>query len=151
MIIGAGPTGVELAGQIAELSRRALRREFRTVDPSECRIVLLEAAPAILPAFARPLSRAAAMRLEHDGILVYTGAKVRDIDKGAVEFDLRPARGGTVRIRVAANTVIWSAGRRVSSRLAAIRANRGAAGQGRPHRGRAGSDPGRPSGDLRRG
>jgi NADH dehydrogenase len=110
VIIGAGPTGVELAGQIAELSRRALRREFRTVDPSECRIVLLEAAPAILPAFARPLSRAAAMRLEHDGILVYTGAKVRDIDKGAVEFDLRPARGGTVRIRVAANTVIWSAG-----------------------------------------
>jgi len=101
---------VELAGQIAELSRRALRREFRRIDPSQCRVVLVEAAPAVLPAFAAPLSRAAAAHLDRIGVEVQLSSVVRSIDDDAAEVDAGRPGGHPVPGRIASKTVIWTAG-----------------------------------------
>ena len=79
VIVGAGPTGVELAGQIAELSRYSLRRNFRRIDPAEARIVLLDAAPAILGSFPRSLRRRAG-QLERMGVEIHLSAMVTGVD-----------------------------------------------------------------------
>jgi NADH dehydrogenase len=105
VIIGGGPTGVELAGALAELSRATLRDEFRAIDPSEATIHLLEGADRILPPFPEKLSRRAQRTLERLGVTVTTGAMVSSVEPGAVEFGER---------RIEARTILWAAGVRAS-------------------------------------
>jgi NADH dehydrogenase len=101
VVVGGGPTGVELAGAIAELSHFVLARDFRTIYPEEAEILLLEGGPNILPSFAPDLSKSAHRQLAELGVRVLTGAQVTGIDEHGVYL-------GAERIRAA--TVIWAAG-----------------------------------------
>jgi NADH dehydrogenase len=105
VVVGGGPTGVELAGAIAEIARDALKSEFRHIDPAASRIVLVEAGPRILPTFPDRLAADAARRLARYGVEVMTGAKVVEIDAAGVALE-----GG----RIAAATVLWAAGVRAA-------------------------------------
>ena len=87
VVVGAGPTGVEMAGQIAELARRTLKRDFRRIDPTKARIILLDAAPAVLGAFGDKLGAAAVKRLTEMGVEVQLGAKVVDVDATGIEVE----------------------------------------------------------------
>lgn len=102
VIIGGGPTGVEMAGALAELSRTVLRRDFRHIDPLTARVILLEGGPAVLSNFPADLSRSAERQLEALGVHVRTSTKVRNISEGQVELE----NGETIR----AGTVLWAAG-----------------------------------------
>jgi NADH:quinone reductase (non-electrogenic) len=106
VVVGAGPTGVEMAGQIAELSRRTLRHDFRKIDTSRARIILLDAAPQVLPAFGDRLGAKAAERLDEIGVEVQLGAMVTGVD--ATGIDVRDA-DGTQR-RIESVTKVWAAG-----------------------------------------
>jgi NADH dehydrogenase len=106
VVVGAGPTGVEMAGQIAELARRTLRRDFRTIDPATARVVLVEAGPAVLPSFGEKLGGLARRRLGEIGVEVQSGATVTDIDADGVDLTYRD---GHVQ-RITAATTIWAAG-----------------------------------------
>ena len=101
VIVGGGPTGVELAGAIAELAARGLEGEFRVIDPSKARIVLVEAAPRLVATFSETLSRAASLALERLGVEVRTGERVEAVaaDHVVVSNETVPAR-----------TVFWAAG-----------------------------------------
>jgi NADH dehydrogenase/putative oxidoreductase len=101
VIVGGGPTGVELAGAIAELAAQGLEGEFRTIDPHKARIVLVEAAPRLLASFPETLSRAARRALERVGVEVWTGKRVEAVaaDHVVVSGEAVPAR-----------TVFWAAG-----------------------------------------
>jgi NADH dehydrogenase len=105
-IVGAGPTGVELAGQIAEIAHRTLPGEYRRIDPAQARIVLIDAADRILPAFSPGSSAAAARRLRALGVEIHVNALVTDVDAGGVQ--VTPAGGAAERID--AMTRVWSAG-----------------------------------------
>jgi NADH dehydrogenase len=105
VVVGAGPTGVEMAGQIAELSRYSLRSNFRRIDTADARIVLLDAAPRILTSFDEHLAQRAAAKLERMGVEIRTGTLVTGMDAAAVEL----ATSDGVE-RLAAMTKIWSAG-----------------------------------------
>lgn len=109
VVVGGGPTGVELAGTLAEICRDTLRHEFWSIDPSRSRIILLEAAPRILPAFAPGLAEKAVGSLERLGVTVMTGASVADIQADLVTL----RKGGSEEI-VPTRTVIWAAGVRPS-------------------------------------
>jgi NADH dehydrogenase len=100
-IVGAGPTGVELAGTIAELARATLPGDFRRVDTREARIVLIEAGPRVLPAFAEDLSLHAKRSLEGLGVEVVLGQAVSECSAEGVVFGGKP---------LAAATIIWAAG-----------------------------------------
>jgi NADH dehydrogenase len=106
VVVGAGPTGVEMAGQIAELSRRTLKSNFRTIDPSTTRVVLLDAAGAVLGTFGDHLSTHAQHTLEGMGVEVQLNAKVVGVD--ALGIDVEDPDGS--RRRIAARTKIWAAG-----------------------------------------
>jgi NADH dehydrogenase len=114
-IVGAGPTGVELAGQVAELSRRALGDNFRRFDPKEARIVLLDAGDTVLASYPESLRRRAQRDLERRGVEVRLGARVVGVDETGVDLE-----GG----RIEARTKIWAAGVQASplGRLLADRA-----------------------------
>jgi NADH dehydrogenase len=117
-IVGAGPTGVELAGQIALLAHRVLRHEYRRAEPRHTRVVLLDAAPRVLGAFAPRLSERARNALEDLGVAVTLGSEVVDIDADGVL--VRDGDGHAQRID--ARTVVWAAGVQASplgARLAA--------------------------------
>jgi len=101
IIVGGGPTGVEMAGAIAELANRALAEDFRSIDPRSARIILVEAAPRLLTPFDPPLSEAARTSLEQLGVEVRLGTPVTALDAAGVAV-------GTERIE--ARTVIWGAG-----------------------------------------
>ena len=101
VIVGGGPTGVELAGALVELANKALARDFRRIDPSTARVILVEAGGRILPTFPETLSSNAATSLERLGVEVRSGAAVTDCDTDGVVI-------GTERI--AARTVLWAAG-----------------------------------------
>jgi NADH:quinone reductase (non-electrogenic) len=103
VIVGAGPTGVELAGTLAEIARRALQDEFRSIDPKRTRIVLLEGGPRVLPAYAPDLSQSAVRQLEKLGVEVRTSALVTRITPGAVWV-------GKDEKRLPATVVLWAAG-----------------------------------------
>jgi NADH:ubiquinone reductase (H+-translocating) len=106
VVVGAGPTGVELAGQLAELSRHALRRNFRSIDPAEARIVLLDAAPTVLGAFPEPLRERALRDLRSIGVEIHLGAAVTHVDAHGLN-----TTGTDVSIRrIEAATKIWAAG-----------------------------------------
>ncbi len=102
VVVGGGPTGVELAGAIADISRTVLVRDFRHIDPSTAHVLLLEAGPRILPAFAEDLSRHAADDLRALGVEVRTSSAVTAIDGSGVEI------GG--KERITARSVFWAAG-----------------------------------------
>ena len=101
VIVGGGPTGVEMAGAVAELARYALARDFRHIDPRLARILLLEAGPRILPSFPEKLATYAHQALEHLGVTVMTQHAVESVDEGGVVAMGR---------RIPAGTVIWGAG-----------------------------------------
>ena len=86
MIVGGGPTGVELAGTLAEISRRVLANEFQSIDPKSTRIILLEGGPRILPAYPEDLSRSAEEQLRHLGVDVRTSTMVTSVEAGAVRM-----------------------------------------------------------------
>src|SRR5688572_21132783 len=101
VVVGGGPTGVELAGAIADISRTAMQGDFRRIDPAQARVVLLEAAPRVLTSFSEDLSERARRDLAEIGVEVRTNAKVDAID----------ARGVTIGSRrLDARTVFWAAG-----------------------------------------
>jgi NADH dehydrogenase len=100
-IIGAGPTGVEMAGALAEISRQALSREFRNIDPAQARIVLIEAQSRVLPVYDTHLSERARRQLEDLGVQVRTGTRVTGADEHGVTLGEE---------RLAARTVVWAAG-----------------------------------------
>jgi NADH:ubiquinone reductase (H+-translocating) len=106
VVVGAGPTGVEMAGQIAELAHRTLRRDFRTIDPTQSRVILLDAAPAVLPSFGEKLGDRARRQLNKIGVEVQLGAMVTDVDANGIEVK---DGDGQVR-RISAATKIWAAG-----------------------------------------
>jgi NADH dehydrogenase len=106
VVVGAGPTGVEIAGQIAELARRSLRRNFHQIDPAEARIVLLDAAPAVLPSFPEALQRRAGRELERVGVEIHVGAMVTGVDAGGIDINAADPRVGGID----AATKIWAAG-----------------------------------------
>src|SRR5712671_3121568 len=101
VLVGAGPTGVELAASIAQLVSVTLRRNFRRIDPAKSRIVLLDGGARILPTFAESLSRKAAKRLTKLGVEVSTGVRVEKVDDQGV------IAAGT---RIPSATVLWTAG-----------------------------------------
>ena len=105
VIVGAGPTGVELAGAIGELARHTLRGEFRRIDPADAAVVLVEMAPRILTNYPESLSVKAVRSLERLGVVVRTGTAVEGIDAMGVTL----ARGGDSE-RVEARNVLWAAG-----------------------------------------
>jgi NADH:ubiquinone reductase (H+-translocating) len=100
-IVGGGPTGVELAGTLAEIARHTLKREFRRIDPREARVLLLEAGPRVLSTFPESLSAKSRQQLEKLGVEVRTGTPVNAIDADGVLL------GET---RIPARTVLWAAG-----------------------------------------
>jgi len=110
VVVGAGPTGVEMAGQIAELARDTLRRDFRAVDPRTARILLVEAADRVLTTFPPSLSAKAARSLQRIGVSVVTGHTVVGIDEDGVTID-----GSGEAERIASHNVIWAAGVTASS------------------------------------
>jgi NADH:ubiquinone reductase (H+-translocating) len=101
VLVGAGPTGVEMAGAIAELSHKALVKDFRRINPSSARIVLIEAAPHILATFPEKLAKKAHRTLNRLGVEIRTGKPVSSIDAHGVTVDGQ---------RIESKTVIWSAG-----------------------------------------
>ncbi|SIP99574.1 NAD(P)/FAD-dependent oxidoreductase [Solilutibacter tolerans] len=100
-IVGGGPTGVELAGTMAEIARHTLNHEFRHIDPSHARVMLLEAGPRVLSSFDPDLSEKARLQLQRLGVDVLTGAPVAAIDAEGVQLGER---------HIPARTVLWAAG-----------------------------------------
>jgi NADH dehydrogenase len=105
VVVGGGPTGVELAGMIPDIARRAMRRDFRHVDTALTRVVLLEGGPRLLPSFPEELSARARRDLEDLGVEVRTGAIVTNIESDAVWIGEE---------RIATRTVMWAAGNAAS-------------------------------------
>jgi NADH dehydrogenase len=101
VIVGAGPTGVEMAGALAEISRRVLERDFRRIDPSIARIILIEAGPRVLPAMSPASSEKALRQLQHLGVEVILNSAVKHVDDREVVHALG---------RIDTRTAIWAAG-----------------------------------------
>ncbi len=114
-IVGGGPTGVELAGSVAEIARHTLRGEFRRIRPESAEVHLIEAGPRVLPAMREASSASAHRQLEALGVRVHTSTPVSGIDPAGVEF------GGR---RLACRTVIWAAGVQASTLGATLAADR---------------------------
>jgi NADH:quinone reductase (non-electrogenic) len=109
VVVGGGPTGVEISGQLAILSRHTMKRDFRRIDPRAARVILLDAGERVVAAFSEPTSAKAAQQLGELGVSVREHAMVTEID----------SRGVTVKIgdkteRIATRTVVWAAGVRVA-------------------------------------
>jgi NADH:quinone reductase (non-electrogenic) len=101
VVIGAGATGVELAGTLAEIARHTLRGEFRRFDPSKARVVLVEGTDRVLPTYPPDLSEKARAQLERLGVMLFLGKKVTGVDANGVQMGAE---------RLEAKTVIWAAG-----------------------------------------
>jgi NADH dehydrogenase len=101
VVIGGGPTGVELAGTLAEIARHAMNHEFRNIDPRQSRILLIEGGPRVLPAYSEKLSRKAQDQLRHLGVEVRTSSMVTRVEPGAVWI------GGE---KIPSPVVLWAAG-----------------------------------------
>jgi NADH dehydrogenase len=105
VLVGGGPTGVELAGAIGEMSRYTLAKDFRTIDPRQTRVILVEAGPRILPAFDPELSARAMRDLESLGVQIWTSARVTAISDAGVAIGNE---------HIASSTVLWAAGVRAA-------------------------------------
>ena len=106
VVVGAGPTGVELAGQISELAQRTLRRDFRAIDTSSARVILVDAGPAVLPSFGEDLGGRARRQLEKMGVDVRTSTKVIDVDATGIVVEDSDGE----RQRIEAKCKVWAAG-----------------------------------------
>jgi NADH dehydrogenase len=116
VVVGAGPTGVEIAGQIAEIARDTLRNDFRVIDPRAARVLLVEAADRVLTAFPPSLSRKAQVALEKLGVTPYVSHTVVDIARDVVVIE-SPGGG---RETIPAHTMVWAAGVTASSLAASL-------------------------------
>ena len=105
VIVGAGPTGVEVAGAIGEIARQTLRHDFRSINPAEARIILMDGAPRVLAPFPEELSRKASHTLARLGVEVRTGVRVKNVDREGVTY-----QGPDGLARLDARTVIWAGG-----------------------------------------
>jgi NADH dehydrogenase len=101
VVVGGGPTGVELAGTLAEIAHHAMNHEFRNIDPRQSRILLIEGGPRVLPAYSEALSRKAEDQLRHLGVDVRTSSMVTGVDPGAVWIG---------REKILSPVVLWAAG-----------------------------------------
>ncbi len=108
VVVGAGPTGVEMAGQIAELSRRTLARDFRRIDPTRARVILIDALPSVLTTFGDRLGDRAQRRLRRIGVEVRLGVRVVGVDGTGLEIEDVDRPGE--RRRIEALTKVWAAG-----------------------------------------
>lgn len=106
VVIGAGPTGVEMAGALSEIARHAMSKDFRRIDPSSARVVLIEGAERVLPPYPEELSDSARKQLEGLGVEVRTGAMVTGVTDREVSFGEE---------KIGARTTIWAAGVQASS------------------------------------
>jgi len=106
VVVGAGPTGVEMAGQIAELAKRTLRRDFRAISTESARVILVDAAPQVLPPFGAKLGASSKKALEKLGVEVILGAMVTDVDERGLSMKFKDGR----EERISAVTKIWAAG-----------------------------------------
>src|SRR4051794_40573929 len=106
VVVGAGPTGVEMAGQIAELAHRTLKKDFRRIDPTTARIILIDALPLVLPTFGEKLGGRARRQLNKIGVEVQLGSMVTNVDANGIE--VKDSDGQVHRIEAA--TKIWAAG-----------------------------------------
>lgn len=120
VIVGGGPTGVEMAGAIADVARHALPPDFRNVDPAQSRVLLVEAGPRILAAFPERLSAYAERSLRRMGVEVRTGSAVTSIDESGVQLGEE---------RIDAGAVVWAAGVRASPAAQWLDAERDRAGR----------------------
>jgi len=137
VIVGAGPTGVEMAGAIAEIARETLRRNFRWIDPTSTRVLLVEGEGAVLPPFPPELQASARRQLEELGVEVRLRARVVAIDGDGVRVEIldppegdageRGGEGGEQRI--VTHNVVWAAGNTVSGLLADLGGERDRAGR----------------------
>jgi NADH dehydrogenase len=110
VIVGAGATGVELAGALAEIARQTLKHDFRSIHPEEAKIILMDGAPRVLPPFPKDLAEKAARTLARLGVEVRTGVMVKDLDKEGLTIE---SHNGMERLE--ARTVIWAGGVTVSA------------------------------------
>lgn len=101
VVIGAGPTGVELAGAISDISRRYMEHDFRAIDPRQARIILLEGGPRVLPAYPEDLSASAEKQLRDLGVEVRTNAMVTNLEAGCVTIGVE---------KIPATVILWGAG-----------------------------------------
>ncbi|MDJ0925076.1 MAG: NAD(P)/FAD-dependent oxidoreductase [Acidimicrobiia bacterium] len=115
LVVGGGPTGVEMAGAIAEMARHTLRRDFRTIDPSAARVLLAEAGSRILATYPKALSHKAEQQLARLGVEVRTGWQVTDLSPGSATL-----RCGDLEETVNPVATVWGAGVRASSLGAAL-------------------------------
>jgi NADH dehydrogenase len=120
VIVGGGPTGVELAGAIGEMSRFTLSQDFRHIDPKQTRVILIEAGKRILPSFSPESSARATRDLERLGVQVWTESRVTGIDEQSVDVSGE---------RIMARTVLWAAGVAASPTGALLPAQRDPAGR----------------------
>ena len=102
VVVGGGPTGVEMAGALAELARHVLRKDFKRIDPAQARVILIEAAPRLLGNLSPELSASCRTQLEHLGVQVRTQTKVKNITEGRVELE-----NGDI---IEAANILWAAG-----------------------------------------
>lgn len=110
VIVGAGPTGVELAGAIAEIARQTLKNDFRSIRPEECQIILLDGAPRVLMSYPEDLAEKATRSLTRLGVTLRCGAAVKDINSEGVTI-----KSGENLDHLTARTVIWAGGNSASS------------------------------------
>ena len=101
VVIGGGPTGVELAGSLAEISRHALANDFRAIDPESARVILIEGGPSVLASYPEDLSAFARRALEKLGVAVWTGSLVSGVEEGKVQVGAETIEAGTI---------LWAAG-----------------------------------------
>jgi NADH dehydrogenase len=101
IVVGAGPTGVELAGAISDIAGRHLTKEFRSIDPRQSRIILLEGGPRVLPSYSEDLSASAECQLKEMGVEVRTNAMVTNIEAGVVSVG---------KEKIPASVILWGAG-----------------------------------------
>lgn len=123
VVVGGGPTGVELAGALGEIARDTLRRDFRAIDPGDASIDLIEAMDRVLPTYPPDRSRSAARQLRRLGVTVRTGIRVTDISEDAVTVERTDQRGSE---RIPTRTILWAAGVQASSFAKVVAAATGA-------------------------
>ncbi|XAH25805.1 NAD(P)/FAD-dependent oxidoreductase [Xylophilus sp. GW821-FHT01B05] len=112
VVVGAGPTGVEMAGTLAEIARRTLPGEFRNFDPASAQVLLVEGGPRVLQAFPEALSERAREQLQRLGVEVRTSARVTQIDADGLQVESPSSPGGTLAssYRINSKCMIWAAG-----------------------------------------
>jgi NADH:ubiquinone reductase (H+-translocating) len=121
VVVGAGPTGVELAGALGEIARDTLRRDFRSIHPADARVLLVEALDRVLPLYPEKLSASARRQLERLGVTVRTSTRVTAVDESGIDVAIggsgggAGSAGGPTSERIATRTVLWAAGVQASS------------------------------------